>query len=126
MTRPVYWTTIPVSIIAGRYQLVNAFQNTKNKLSNKFMEKETFFCHSWKYECSGHLQSDIQRASFMFTLHKTPLLNEPGHAKMYLMAYANNKDADQPAHPRSLISTFVVRCLDSMICILAISKVSRF
>ena len=30
------------------------------------------------------------------------------------------------AHPRSLISTFVVRCLDSVICILAISKVSRF
>ena len=25
----------------------------------------------------------------------------------------NNKGADQPAHPRSLISTFVVRCLDS-------------
>ena len=29
-------------------------------------------------------------------------------------------------HPRSLISTFVVRYLDSMICILAVSKVSRF
>ena len=28
--------------------------------------------------------------------------------------YANNKDADQPAHPRSLISVFVVRCLDSL------------
>ena len=42
------------------------------------------------------------------------------------MPYANNKGADQPAHPRSLISTFVVRCLDSMICILGISKVSRF
>ena len=50
----------------------------------------------------------------------------PGHAKTCLMPYANNKGADQPAHPRSLISTFVVRCLDSMICILAISKVSRF
>ena len=49
-----------------------------------------------------------------------------GHAEICLMPYANNKDADQPAHPRSLISTFVVRCLDSMICILAISKVSRF
>ena len=35
-------------------------------------------------------------------------------------AYANNKGADQPVHPRSLISTFVVLCLDSMICILAI------
>ena len=50
----------------------------------------------------------------------------PGHAKMCLMPYANNKGADQPAHSRSLISTFVVRCLDSMIRILAISKVSRF
>ena len=45
---------------------------------------------------------------------------------MRLMAYANNKGADQPAHPRSLISTFVVRCLDSIICILALSKISRF
>ena len=43
-----------------------------------------------------------------------------------LMSYTNNKGADQTAHPRSLISTFVVHCLDSMICILAISKVSRF
>ena len=32
--------------------------------------------------------------------------------------YANNKDADQPAHPRSLISAFVVRCPDSIISIL--------
>ena len=47
---------------------------------------------------------------------------------MCLMPYVNNKDADQPAHPRSLISTFVVRCLDSMIhvCIPAIKfQVSR-
>ena len=34
---------------------------------------------------------------------------------MCLMSYANNKGADQPAHPRSLISAFVVRCLDSII-----------
>ena len=31
------------------------------------------------------------------------------------MSYANKKGADQPAHPRSLISAFVVRCLDSRI-----------
>ena len=49
----------------------------------------------------------------------------PGHAKMCLM-HANNKGTDQ--HPHSLISTFVVCCLESMICIhvLTISKVSRF
>ena len=39
---------------------------------------------------------------------------EPGHEKMCLMSYANNKGADQPAHPRSLISAFVVRCLESI------------
>ena len=36
------------------------------------------------------------------------------------MAYANNKGADQPAHPRSLISTFVVHLLDSIIPLLAL------
>ena len=36
----------------------------------------------------------------------------PGHAKTCLKSYANIKGADQPAHPCSLISTFVVRCLD--------------
>ena len=52
--------------------------------------------------------------------------NGPGHAKTCLMPYANNKGANQPAHSRSLISTFVVRCLDSIICIRVISNVSRF
>ena len=31
------------------------------------------------------------------------------------LLYANNKGADQPAHPRSLISAFVIHCLDSII-----------
>ena len=41
------------------------------------------------------------------------------------MPYANIKGADQPAHPRSLISAFIVRWLDSVIPRLAISKFSR-
>ena len=39
--------------------------------------------------------------------------------------YANNKGADQTAHLHSLISTFVVHHLDSIIPILAKSKISR-
>ena len=31
------------------------------------------------------------------------------------LPYANNKGADQPAHPHSVISAIVVRCLDSII-----------
>ena len=42
-----------------------------------------------------------------------------------VLPFANNKGADQPAHPRSLISTFVVRCLDGRIPVLAKSKFSR-
>ena len=37
--------------------------------------------------------------------------------------YANNKGADQPVHPHSLISTFVVCCLDSIIPLVSISKI---
>ena len=50
---------------------------------------------------------------------------EPGHEKTCLMSHANNKGADQPAHPRSLISTFVVRCLDSLISLDSIAEISR-
>ena len=38
---------------------------------------------------------------------------------------ANNKGADQPAHPCSLISAFVVRCLDSIISLVSISEISN-
>ena len=40
------------------------------------------------------------------------------------MPYASNKGADQPAHPRSLIGAFVVRCLDSIIPLVSISEIS--
>ena len=50
---------------------------------------------------------------------------EPGHEKTCLMSYANNKGADQPAHPCSLISAFVVRCLDSIISRDSIAEISR-
>ena len=38
------------------------------------------------------------------------------------MPYANNKGTDQPEHLRSLISAFVVRCLD--ISLVSISEIS--
>ena len=62
-------------------------------------------------------QSDQEYQSvlkdFTKTLGRTPTIvkvigvgnwYEPGHEKMCLMSYANNKGADQHVHPRSLIS----------------------
>ena len=58
-------------------------------------------------------------------------LSEPGHEKMCIMSYANNKGADQTAridqhaHPRSLISAFVVRCFGSIISQDSKAEISR-
>ena len=41
------------------------------------------------------------------------------------LQYANNKGADQPAHSRSLISAFVVCCLDSKMLQVSISEISN-
>ena len=40
----------------------------------------------------------------------------PQREKTCLRGFANNTGADQPAHPRSLISAFVIRFLESIIC----------
>ena len=40
------------------------------------------------------------------------------------LPYANNKGADQRAHPRILISAFVIHCLDSMIPLVSMSEIS--
>ena len=52
-------------------------------------------------------------------------LMEPRCEKTCFMPCANNTDADQPAHPRSLISTFIVHCLDSIIPLVSISEILR-
>ena len=39
--------------------------------------------------------------------------------KACLWRFANNTGADQPVHPHSLISAFVIRFLESIICKLA-------
>ena len=69
-----------------------------------------------------HSSHETERRTDVYHINKY----EPGHEKMCLMPYANNKGADQPAHPRSLISAFVVRCQDRMIPVVYISDISRF
>ena len=50
----------------------------------------------------------------------------PRREKTFLRGFANNTGADQPAHPRRLISTFVIRLLESIICNLDIGEISIF
>ena len=50
----------------------------------------------------------------------------PQHEKTCLRRFVNNKGADQTAHSRSLISAFVIRFLESLICKFATGEVSIF
>ena len=45
---------------------------------------------------------------------------------LYARKFANNTGADQTAHPRSLISAFIIRVLESIIRKLAIGEISIF
>ena len=42
------------------------------------------------------------------------------------LLHANNKDTDQPAHPRSLVRAFVIRLLEIIISRLASGEISIF
>ena len=68
--------------------------------------------------------------SYCVVLHNFPLFYLLGNIwatswENLFMPYANNKGADQSAHPRNQISAFVVRCLDSIIRLVSISEISR-
>ena len=54
------------------------------------------------------------------------ILFGPRREKTCLRGFANNTGADQPAHPRSLISAFVVCFLENFISKLAIGEISIF
>ena len=57
-------------------------------------------------------------------LNYHPRLFGPRREKTGLQGFENNTGADQPAHPRSLISAFVIRSLEITISKLATSEIS--
>ena len=50
----------------------------------------------------------------------------PRREKTCLRRFANNTGADQSAHPRCLISAFVIQFLESVICNFATGEISIF
>ena len=50
----------------------------------------------------------------------------PRREKTCLREFANNTGLDQPAHPRSLISAFVIRFYESTVYRLATDEISIF
>ena len=65
-----------------------------------------------------------EKVFIAYLLKSICTINEPRREKTCLRGFANNTGADQPAHPRSLISAFVNRFLEITICKLATGKIS--
>ena len=61
-----------------------------------------------------------------FVLKLVRMIIGPRRKNTCLRGIANNKSADQPAHPRSLISAFDIHLLESIICKLATGEISIF
>ena len=58
--------------------------------------------------------------------HMSQLIYGPRREKTCLRRVANNKGADQPEHPCSLISSLVIRFLEGTISKLATNEISIF
>ena len=53
-------------------------------------------------------------------------LHGPRHERTCLRGFGNNTGTDQPAHPRSLISAFVIPFMESIIYKLATGEILIF
>ena len=66
------------------------------------------------------------RAFVIHSLKSITAIYGPRHEKSCLRGVVNNTGAEQPAHPRSLISTFVIHLLESTISKLATGEILIF
>ena len=89
--------------------------------------KTAFMAHA-NIETSG--VSDVLLPDVLLATKNTDspfnLYYGPRRDKTCLRGFANNKGADQPAHPRRLISAFVIRLLESFISKIASSEMLIF
>ena len=73
--------------------------------------------HIWLLVPPLALMCNVVMMYVQCSLHTVHVHYGPRREKTCLRrGLANNTGTDQPAHPRSLISTFVIRFLESIIC----------
>ena len=76
---------------------------------------------------NGYIACSFRKASVLILLNwNMDILFRPRSEKACLQEFANNTCADQPAHPRSLVSAFVVLILESTVCKLLTGEIYIF
>ena len=120
------------TVIKGKHDLISSFQNIYCMTRSNWMRSQKDFCIILFSKQSKRKDNKLSRSTKkqqydMYAQRglRSAWVCSQCSEKMCLMSYANNKGADQSAHPRSLISAFVVRCLDSIIYLGSIAEISR-
>ena len=118
---PLYYlngsgSTVPV------YWIVGIIYRTPSLIESNMLFRSTLLLPFWycvgyhaggrslreESKCSNTITLQCVKIAQLYKIYKLgQVVYELRHEKTCLMPYANNKGADQPAHPRSLISAFV-------------------
>ena len=109
-------------LLTGRYSIQMLTKSSACPVKNMIQCKAVqVLVVNWYFVVKDmYIQVQLLFKSFSMTLYG------PQREKTCLRGLANNTGADQPAHPRSLISAFVIRFLKSVISKLATSEILVF
>ena len=118
------WWGLVIKSLSNRYYMNKNFFSPMQINSNSStcigtilqISQPIFFLQNWcsKYFTCLHYQKNTPDSSIWASSWQN-----------LSYANANNKSANQPMHPRSLISTFVVHCWDNTVSVVATYKISR-
>ena len=100
-----------------RYRLRYAARQMHDTIYILVSKKHTSFSWSWVFMSLLSRATSINRTKFCIYLNTSAaaiisLIIGQRREKTCLRGFANNKGANQPAHPRRLISAFVIRLLE--------------
>ena len=84
-------------------------------MSVKLLAEHHFEFLRLKGGCTGSSESMLVKIPHCWKSHVTAHIRfiGPRREKTCLRSFVNNKGADQPAHPRSLISAFIIHFLEA-------------
>ena len=110
--------------VIDRFYWILFENNMKPMMTMKGKILRTFYVRQYDV---NHRMSHVMRKPTLYVLRiQILILNGPRREKTCLRGFENNTGADQLAHPRSLISTFIIRLLESIIFRLATSEILIF
>ena len=122
-TKALPWVTVPLfsrnkspCSLFPKIKILISYVPCAPKSLVSFTFRLLFLCYPEIYALAALFPQTHRKASIQYRV---------SHVMRNAFSYVNSKGADQTAHSRSLISVFVLRCIDSILPIVARPKILR-